>query len=122
MTRPLAMWSGTMSAPEQHANGTPGTTPADTDTEPGPGVVAGNGIVQRHQPGEDATGDVVAVQCGLPDVEALQGHLDKAPEAWRAATRAACEALHAAVLKVRLMQIHQSGSRAAPQTLAEAGS
>ncbi len=39
------------------------------------------------------------MQCGLPDVEALLGHLDRAPEAWRAATRSACEALHAAILE-----------------------
>ena len=50
-----------------------------------------------------------ALQCGLADVEALLGHLDRAPEPWRAATRSACEALHAAVLEVSFICETETG-------------
>ena len=57
------------------------------------------------------SGEVPTVQCSLPDVEALLGHLDRAPEPWRAATRSACEALHAAILEASFLSSSVCGWR-----------
>jgi len=110
LTEAAALRAGSTAAAAQRANGISAHADAggpahqsscdapdkpSSTKEPANGV---NGAAAAHA----QSGEGPAVQCGLPDVEALLGHLDRAPEAWRAATRSACEALHAAILEASL--------------------
>ena len=104
---PAAVRAGSNAAAVQHANGI--SALADAGGPPHqPSSGAAGEAPSARQPSEGVDGEAAvpaqpgeapAVRCGLADVEALLGHLDRAPEPWRAATRSACEALHAAILE-----------------------